>query len=493
MSSKFKLSRRAALKGLGGVALSLPLLEAMLDSAPAHAQAALIPKRMVVLFGGHSVCAGQTAKTTDHVVPTVVGENYNLPTALMPLSAVKSRVSVVSGLKIPTTYDNGGSLPLGGKPNDFHHYSEGPLLSGVKASDGRVNGPTADQIAATFLAGNTTFKSLTYRVQVTNYINAGGGGRSISFRRNADGSLQEIVPGTSPRQAFTSLFGNFTAGLTPTELAQQKLLQDSRLSVVDRVKRRAALLSGKLGAADKKRLDAHLQEVQELEARISATPPSVQGICQKPMDPGADPAVGGGQQTGSNGNITYTQNLGYSGEEERAKNFIDVLHMALACDLTRVVALQLTMTQSFMNMFPTIGLRSDLHELSHGGFGNVSDPMSLAMGKGIAWHMKHFAYFVNKLASTPEGNGSMLDNTAVVYLSEGGFGYDPSSGAQGSPHSTDNMMVVVAGGAGGLKGNRHILGGNKHPGAVLLTVLKALGYSGSSFGEVTATVPELTS
>lgn len=488
---RFKLSRRAVLKGAGGAVVALPLLEVMMDGGRAAAQtASAIPKRYLVCVGGHSLCGGNS-KVTDHVVPTNTGPGYDLKTALMPLSGVQSEVTIVSGLQIPTVHDNGGTLPAGGRSNNFHGYMTSALLSGVRSANGIVNGPSSDQVAATFLGATNTFKSLSFRVQVSNYVNSGGEGTPISWRQNADGSIQQILPQSSPQQAFQSLFGNFAGGLTASELEAQKLAQASRLSVIDRVKRRAEVLSQKLGTADRKRLALHLEEVRELEKRVAAEPPPVQGICQKPVDPGPDPTVGGGQQTASNGNITYSQNLGYSGEEQRARVFCDLIHMAMACDLTRVASLQFTMFQSFLNMHALTGQASDLHELSHGGFGNLSEPVSLSMARGIAWHMKHFAYLVDRFRTTPEGNGTMLDNVAMLYLPEGGFGYDPSSGSNTSPHSTQNMAVWVAGRAGGLKPGLHLSAPGKHPANVILTALNAVGYGKSAFGEISGEIAGL--
>ncbi len=338
------------------------------------------------------------------------------------------------------------------------------------------------------LAGPTTFKSLSVRVQVTDYVQQGGEGAPVSWKKAIDGSIQPIVPTVSPRQLFTSLFSNFTPGLTQAEKDKQKLLQDGHASVVDRVKARADALRPKLGVADQRRLDLHLAEVQDLQRRIVATPPPIVGACVKPTDPGVDPAVSGGQAVDSMGNITYNQNQAYSGEDARARTMCDLLHMAMVCDLTRIATLQLTMVQSFLNAFPITSQRSDLHELSHGGFGNLTDPAHRAVAKGIAWHMKHWGYLIQKFRDTPEGGGSMLDNMALIYANEGGHGVDPSSTRLTSPHSTENMMVLVAGRAGGLKRGQHLIAAGKHPSNVILTAMRAVGYAGTSLGDISGEI-----
>ena len=488
MSSKFWLSRRTMLKASGAM-LGLPLLEAMLDSSPASAQT-VIPKRYLLTYGGHSMGAESTATILGETVPATAGAAYTLPFSMQALTAVKADLAVISGLKVPTTADMAGTLPPGGKAVNFHHYGLGPTLSGVKSPDDdyQIRGPTSDQLLVALLSGSTTFKSLSVRVQVTDYVQQGGEGVPVSWKKAVDGSIQRIVPTVSPRQLFNSLFGNFTPGLTQAEKDRQSLLQDGHASVVDRVRARAEALKPKLGLADQRRLDLHLAEVRDLERRIVATPPPIVGTCVKPMDPGADPAVSGGQSVDAQGNITYNQNQGYSGEDARAKAMCDLLHMAMVCDLTRVATLQLTMVQSFLNAFPITGQRSDLHELSHGGFGNLTVADHRAVALGIAWHMKHWGYLIQKFRDTAEAGGSMLDNMAMVYANEGGHGFDPSSGKTNSPHSTEKMVVLVAGRAGGLKGGQHIIATGKHPANAILTAMRAVGFAGTSLGDISGEI-----
>ena len=177
------------------------------------------------------------------------------------------------------------------------------------------------------------------------------------------------VPETFDRLMADKGWAQFPGMLTADQVAHQRWLQETRRSVLDSVAARGSLRE-KLGAGDRLRLDAHLQEVRELESRVASVAPPTVGLCQKPMDPGPDPQVGSGQLTDSTtGNITYTQNLGYSGEDARAQVITELVAMAMICDLTRSTLLQFTNSQSFMNMFQITGQRSDLHELSHGSHG----------------------------------------------------------------------------------------------------------------------------
>jgi len=483
------MNRRSVLKGLGGLTLGLPLLEIMLDGKNAYAQAAP-PMRYLVFFNGQSQGAdGDSSPSL--VVPATIGANYDLKAALAPLAGVKNDISVISGLKIPAAFDNGGTVPAGGRRDDFHVSSLSPLLSGVRSNAGSSSaGETSDQTVANFLAGTTAFKSLIYRVQADWYLSVSApyGRDMISYKVDSTNKLVAIPPQTSPRQAFAALFGNFTAPGTDAATAKQLDFDNrSRRSVLDLVKGDAQKLTNRLGAADKLRMQRHLDELRQLELRVAAIPPVQTSVCVKPQDPGADPGVGSPQGTNASGDNTYTQNLGYSGEEQRAKVFCDLIHMAMVCDLSRVASLQMTMFQSHLNMYELTGQKTDCHELGHGGVPGGS----ASQAKGIAWHMKHFAYLVQKFKDTPEGNGNMLDTSAITSLWEGGHGFDPGGNAQNSTHSTENMTVLLAGRAGGLKPGKHLVAAGKHPANVLITAMKAVGYTKNTLGEVTGDLPEL--
>ncbi|MBX5483768.1 MAG: DUF1552 domain-containing protein [Myxococcaceae bacterium] len=481
--TKFTLSRRSVLRGLGGVSIALPFLEIMADNR-AFAQSAP-PKRYIVCFGGQSLGADGDPVHSEYV-PDIVGPDYDLKTALKPLAgfdSVKNEITVVSGLRIPTEYDNGGTIPPGGRPNDFHVSTASPLLSGVRASSSSAtcNGETSDQIVANAIAGDTPFKSLVYRVQAAWYLSVSAPyGRDIISYKKSGSNIVPVPATVSPKQAFESLFGNFVPPDNTEEIEKANFVARSRRSILDLVAGNTQQVMKKVGTADRLRLQQHLDEIRALETRIQTLPPPAQGICQVPPDPGADPAVGGNQPDGE-----YTTNNGYSDEDTRARIFCDLIHMALCCDLTRVAALQFTMFQSHMNMYPLIGLRNDLHEIGHSSDGTHG--MALAQ----AWHTKHFGYLVAKLRDTKEAGVSMLENTVLTLLHEGGHGFDPSSGNQNSSHSSERMACLIAGRVGGLKPGRHVVAQDQHPAQVLVTAMKAVGVNTNSLGEVTGDIPAL--
>src|SRR5262249_14164705 len=172
-----------------------------------------------------------------------------------------------------------------------------------------------------------------------------------------------------------SLFQSFVPPNNDAAKKQADFELRQRKSVLDLLDRRTTKLMTRLGAADKARLQDHLDEIRDLERQVAAIPPVATAQCQKPGDPGPDPALGGNQGD------TFDQNLGYSGEEARAKVFCDLIHMAFVCDLTRVASLQFSMAQSHLNMYALTGQASDLHEIGHHGLPGPN--VTLEMSKAI--------------------------------------------------------------------------------------------------------------
>ncbi len=478
--SHHKLSRRLFLTGLGGTVVALPLLETMLDKhGEVFAQDGMpIPKRYITCFGGHSLGADNT-NVHNMYVPDTVGANYDTKLALEPLSeqGIKDDVSVISNLHIPWD-DTAGSRHIG-----FHLASLSPLISGVRSlADGRtVRGKSSDQVVADMIAGDTTFKSLVYRVQASWYLDQSApyGRDLISYRGDGDG----IEATVSPQQAFRSLFSNFTPP-DPGDAARRDFLLRSRKSVLDIVRGSYDRLAPQLSGADKIRIQEHLQQIRELELRVGALAPQETASCRALDDPGADPIIGANNP--SSGGDGFVDTAGYSDEDIRARLLIDMIHMAMVCDLTRVASLQFTMAQSHMNMYPLLNIPFDLHEIGH------SSPLRTeGVSRVINWHMGHWAYLVKKFKDTQEFNGTMLDNSAIIYMNEGGHGWDPEGGKDDSAHSTERMAMLVAGRAGGLSPGRHIVSNQAHPAKVLVSAMNAVGVVGDTLGEVQGNVPEL--
>ncbi|MCA9708852.1 MAG: DUF1552 domain-containing protein [Myxococcales bacterium] len=479
------LGRRTFLRGIGGVAVALPTLEIMLDRhGTALAGGGALPHRFLVSFDGGALGADNDPMHNAYA-PDTVGPGYDLKTAIMPLGDygnVRDEVSVVSGLRIP--YGT-GPIPAGGWAQDFHIQALGPLISGMRnnaTDDYGVNGPTADQIVADAIGGETTFRSLAYQVQASWYLTQSAPyGRDVISYRSEGGNIVANPGQTSPRLAYQALFTGFVPP-DPGQAADLLYELEKRRSVLDRVGASIDTLMPQLGAADRQRMQRHLDEIRDLEMRLSAAPPDAGAGCQMLPDPGADPPVGG--DNASAGGSDYDVNAGWSNESARARIFADLIHMAFTCDLTRSVAWLMTMAQSHMNIHPITGIPYDQHELGHGG-GTTED-----MGRVRAWHIDHFAYLVARLRDTPEAAGAVLDRCAMVHLNEAGHGYDPGSGNMLSTHSTENMCCLIAGRAGGLAPGQHVVADGMHPGNVLNSAMQAVGVD-QDLGEVTGRIDAL--
>jgi hypothetical protein len=127
-----------------------------------------------------------------------------------------------------------------------------------------------------------------------------------------------------------------------------------------------------------------------------------------------------------------------------------------------------------------------MHGIGHGS-GSTQD-----VADNVGWHVKHFGRLVAKLRDTREVDGSsLLDHTALLLTFEGGHGFDPEGGRNNSSHSSENMVVLVAGRAGGLKPGQHVVATDKHPAQVVISAMRAVGVQTGRLGDVTGDIPEL--
>lgn len=483
-----RLPRRSFLRGAGGIAVALPVLDIMLDDhGTALASGQRLPCRFLSCFGGYTLmCGGHPTPVA--VEPATTGPGYAPPSALASFAShgnIQDEITVVSGLSLPTTTTSGGAIPAAGRGFTFHFHNN-PLISGNRSNTGFANtdvtGPSADTIVAQHLGGDTTFPLLSYRAQALFYSQ--GGGVDVPANRDTmtfDAGGNPIAPTVSPRLAYDSLFTGFVPP-DPAEAAAAALELRKRKSVLDIVDTEMDGMLATLGSADRQRMQRHLDEIRTLEQRLDAIPPNQTGACSILDDPGDDPPLGGEPSNPGH----YDVNLGYSGEDERLRLLSDLMAMAFACDQTRVGSLMMTMWQSFMNIEPVTGHLWSQHEVHH-----QSTPDQLT--DLVDWHMDHFGRLVALLRDTPEGDGSVLDRCGIVFLNEGGHGFGYEGGEQYSSHSSDNMVALVAGGAGGLKRGHHVVApaGLTHPLNVVISTMNAVGAPVQSHGEVDGVMSEL--
>jgi hypothetical protein len=446
------LSRRTFLRGAlgaGAACVSLPLLEAMLNGhGEALADGTPLPRCFGLWFWGNGTHPGGWA-------PPTVGPGWEAAGLLAGLAPVKDHISVVSGSVLPVRRANNphaeGAVGIlaGGNPQ-LH-----PSYNG-QANDWdflTVPSPSVDQLAAAHLAGNTRFRSVNVAVTPVHTADAGSNnapGTAISYISHPGPNVFN-PPTLDPSVLFATLFGEgFDRSADVAALA--------RTRVLDAVRGDAASLRTRLGRADQLRLDQHLQGVDELQNRLTA---EVRGgeACAVPVDPGYPVS-----------------------ERARARALGELIAMALACDLTRVVSLEFSSPASHVD-YPDIGitgagLGTSFHEYEHqrGYDANV-----LA---GIRYFFELYGDFVAALRALPEAGGTLLDRACVLGTSDVSGGWD---------HSMNDYPLLVAGRAGGalpFPGVHVALAGDNAT-RVPLTCLRAIGAPVEVFGseQLAASVP----
>lgn len=488
-----RLSRRALLNGLAGTSLSLPLLEAMVGRA--HGQVMTAPKRFVLVYCGVGPCGEgrnmQTGMPAEMVLPLQPGPlTAPLRVGLAPLEAMglKSETTVLSNLRIPRV---GPGRRFGS--SGFHYETMGPSVSGVGETHGMYSrsawGPSADWLLAGQIGMQSRLPSLVYRVQAAEYTN-GYTVDNISFRprpnRNPmyDPFTIRNDPTVSPRLAFDQLFTGFTPPVMggPPPPPDPELLR--RKEVLQRVQASYGRLKPQLGTHDRVKLDEHMANVATLEARVNQylqPPPPQPTTCVVPARPPDDSVAV----------------AGYGDEDTRASQLVDMIHMAFACDLTRVVSLEVTSSMSGIRLPNSLGIVyrnwdgsslpvPPMHEATHGQGNHQS------VAEVVAWHILQVARLAKKLKDTPDVTGSLLDHTAIVFLMEAGLGkaMDPN---EAPPHTSEGMAAVVVGGRSlGYNLGQHLVTPGEHPAQVLLTAMRAVsGNAVSALGDLTGEITGL--
>jgi hypothetical protein len=407
---------------------------------------------------------------------------------------LRSDLSIVSGMAIPfsKTSTEATAVPEGGAFRDFHGGGAGPLLCGTRSQSASFvcRSITSDQLVAGLNKGKTPTASLVLRAQPVWYLSGSSfsGRQYISYGEGG----AKIEAQSSPQIAFNSLF----SGFMPAGQADQEkfaFAQRARKSVLDVVLDKQKKLLGKVSSADRVRLERHFDELRALELRVSAVPASGGGACMMPAAYGADPAVGG--DNAGSGSDTIATNTGYSDEDTRAKLMADLIYMAFVCDLTRAATLQITCFQSHMNVYKVsealgLPIRADQHECGHNG--DANNRGQLPVSTLLKWHISIYAQLLTKLKSVSEGAGSVLDQCAIMFVPEGGHGVQLNDAtSMWQTHSVEDMVMLVAGRAGGLMPGTHIKATGIHPARALISGMRAAGVTGDKLGEVTGTIPEL--
>lgn len=434
--TKKALPRRTVLRGIGAT-MALPLLDAMVPAA--SAAPAKPVRRLGFVFmpmGADLSRWTPEGKTLDKLSPI-----------LESLAPVKDKVNALSNLELRNAYP--GS----------HATSNSAFLSAARAklteSSDYYLGTTVDQIAAKEIGQSTQLPSLELAMDMMETVGQCDNGYACVYQNNLSWSTPTTpLPAEAhPRLVFESLFG---AGGTKAD--RQAALR-RRASVLDFVRDDMAKLKRGLDPSDRAKVDGYLDTIREVERRIEKAEADVK---DNPL-PDLDRPVG--------------VPAAYA---DHARLMFDLQVLAMQGDVTRVMTFQLARETS-NRTYPEIGVSDPHHPLSHHG----NDPDKIArMAKINAFHVSLFADYLQKLDATPDGGGTLLDHSLILYGS-----------GMGNPNKHDhtNLPILVAGGgAAGIKGNRHIQFDKVTPLANLhLTLLDRVGIHLEKFADSDGLVEEL--
>jgi hypothetical protein len=435
--TKKHLSRRTVLRGVGAT-LALPLLDAMIPARTALAQTAAAAKmHMGFVYFPHGAIM-------DKWTPAADGKSFELAPLLEPLKAFQKQITIVTGLE-----NKHAAGPT-------HAITPGTWLSSVspRISHDPYGGITADQLAAQHIGQDTPLPSL----EVATEEAVGGGacdrnygcsyGATISFRTPSTPLPMEF----NPRKLFQRLFGQ---GDTPQEREQ---LAAQYASVLDVVAHKAATLQKLLGPSDRAMLDDYLESVREIERRVQKMEANDLSHIELPDAPVGIP----------------------NKFDDQVNLMFDTVALAWRANLTRITSFMMAAEVSNMT-YNHVDVPDAFHALSH----HQNNAAKLERLERVqAYHTRAFAKFVQKLAETADGDGSLLDHSIILYGSN-----------MSNSNAHDHFPLpaaVIGGGCGKLKGGQHLRYPDRTPVSNLtLTLLNRAGVPIESFGDSTGELAEV--
>lgn len=439
--TKKHLHRRTFLRGLAGVTLGLPLLDAMIPALGAQTTAAKSPFRATFVYSPHGI----GGVGLDNWVPKATGTGYEISPMLRSLAPLKDRFIVFSNF----------ATNKGRQAGSGHAAASSTFLSCAQIKDTNGDdvraGQTIDQMIAQKIGQETPMPSMELGIEdISNLVGACDGTSSchylntMSWRDDTTPLPAEI----DPRALFERMFGD---GSSPEMRAHR--LQTDR-SLLDSITKSAAQLQSKVGAQDKTRISDYLDNLREIERRIAQVEKRNSDAVLAVPD---SPAGGIPELYPDHVNLMF-----------------DLQLVALQADITRVTTFM--MSRELNNRsYPHIGVPEQHHTVSH----HQNNPVLIQKLEQIATHhVELFSGFLDRMSKIQDGDGTLLDHTMVMYGS--GLG-NPNV------HSRDPISVILAGGAHGqIKGGRHIRNEASTPMAnLLLTMLAMAGVEREKIGDST--------
>jgi len=432
MDQRWLLSRRALLGGVGAAGISALLPRGLARAATAP------PTRFVVVHVPEGMWNGAQRPAAN---ATTFGPIFE---ALDPF---RSQILVLNGLSMQSR-DHG---PGG----DGHHRGVPHMLTGIEMADeSNAGGASVDQKIATAIGMGSKFGSLQFAVRII--YNDTNGRPLWSAPKRVVPALQD--PWDAYKRIFTGVMPTATSGTTGTTATTTTPMAaapkiDLRRSAMDNALAETAELRTRLSASDRERLDSYQESLRDIERRLTMTTVSAPGSC-------TPPTLGGTIDKAAEANYPKIGKLQ-----------MDLMVAALQCNLTRVASLQWGNSNDQCS-YSWLGVNSLGHDLSHNN-GNC-DPTNSKKQTVYRWYSEQFAYLLGKLQSIPEGTGTMLDNTVILWASE----FSESNG-----HASDKLLWFLMGNANGYFRQGRVLSVNGRSTNDLHTSLcNAFGIADTTFG-----------
>ncbi len=440
------------IKGAGSIAIALPFLEIMSNDKLLAANGEFAKRFIAFYTPGGTVLKNWT--------PTGSETDFKLSPILSPLEAVKNKILVMSGLQMASA------------KGEQHQAGAVALLTGTSQQDAAnqyATGPSVDQALASRLSKGKKFASLQMAVRWATGKSHGAVSPMNIINFEANSPFSPIPPAVDPKEIWQSMFGSLSTDGKMDAAAALALQRDK--SILDFVDKKYNALSKRLGQADRMALEQHLTKIRELETSLSATgggamckPPTLVDTSDYNPRAGLDSADDGSNVAG--GTDKAIPKVG--------KFMMDMMVMAMACDLTGVGTMQWTDTEAkhtfpWLDTIPSQPLINHHHFYQHDG-GYKPDELT----RIYTWYASQFAYFIDALSKVNLGDHTLLDETVMFWGSE----------LQEPPtHSKTNMPFLLAGNGGGLKTGRWLTRQDSSHNNLLVNILNLCGDDRKTFGK----------
>ncbi len=437
MKRRWKLTRRGFVRNVAAAGAGAAALPFLTSGGKVASAADGFPTRFIVFFSPNGSIPSEWS-------PDGGETDFTMRRILAPLEPYRDKLLILDGI-------DGRSTSSG--PGDGHQKGMGHMLTGRELLPGDTGGGcdscapvswasgiSVDQDIANHIGGDTAFRSLELGVR-------NGNSNNVWTRMCYRGASEPLPPDDDPYAVFERVFGDLTAD--PFGLERRRAM---RQSVVDYLNQDYADLQSRVAREDALRMEQHIQGIRDIERRLTAG--NLGASCAAP-------------DLGGRIDLSDINNMPAIGTMQ-----MDLATMALACDLTRVVSLQWTNSVGGAAS-PWLGISEGHHSLSHEGDSNTDAVDKLV--RINTWYAEQFAYLIQQLESVPEGDGTLLDNTCMIWVNELG---------KGNSHTRNDLPLVMAGSAGGyFRTGRCLRYGDTPHNDLLVTLTNAYGVEQETFGD----------